>query len=61
MLVRRECLFLQHGWRTPPTCVKQLGTLLLTLLQTLSEAVNDSGSFQLLLFSLVLQVLQLLS
>lgn len=42
------------------TCLQQLGTLLLTLLQALREAVDDSGSLQLLLFSPVLLLLHLL-
>lgn len=36
---------LEYRWRRSPTCLKQFGTLLLTLLQALGEAVDDSGSF----------------
>lgn len=60
------------AWRCPlriyskggghaPTCLEQFGTLLLTLLQTLGKTVDDSRSLESLLFSLVFQVLQLLS
>lgn len=47
-------MWLQSIFNPLLTCVQQLGTLLLTLLQTLSEGVDDSGSLQLLFFSLAL-------
>lgn len=58
---RRHRNTVEYRWRTSPTCLKQFGALLLTLLQTLSQAVDDSRSLELLFFSLVFQALQLLS